>query len=58
MGKWCRPEEGWLKINCDRSFESKTKLAGGVVIRNSDDDLVDGADKCFTTANAWHRWRH
>ena len=40
---WKAPEEGWMKINCDKGFKKENGIVGiGVVVRNDSGSLVDG----------------
>ncbi|XWS28633.1 hypothetical protein CRYUN_Cryun25bG0087700 [Craigia yunnanensis] len=42
--KWCAPEVGWVKINCDGAFGPVDKKTGTrVVIRDSEGRTMDGA---------------
>ena len=43
--KWVRPEEGWVKLNCDSTLNSQDCVAGaGVVVRDDTGEfmLVEG----------------
>ncbi|PPD73274.1 hypothetical protein GOBAR_DD29797 [Gossypium barbadense] len=43
---WEKPEDSWLKINCDVTFNVDTGDTGlGVVVQNSEGLLVDGTGK-------------
>jgi len=46
VGGWVKPDDGWLKINCDGAYCSKTKKVGiGVAVRDSIGKVVDGFAK-------------
>ncbi|XVE95986.1 hypothetical protein REPUB_Repub02eG0182600 [Reevesia pubescens] len=41
--QWQRPEAYWIKINCDGSFDYKTRSAGiGAIAKNPDGQMLDG----------------
>ncbi|OMO55679.1 reverse transcriptase [Corchorus capsularis] len=51
--KWLRPPEGWLKINSDGSFCTKTNLAGiGFVVRNHDGQVLQATGKMCSATTA------
>jgi len=40
---WKRPQEGWVKLNCDGAYKDSPGLAGcGGLFRNSDGRWVKG----------------
>ncbi|XP_062021219.1 uncharacterized protein LOC133737729 [Rosa rugosa] len=42
--KWPRPQENWVKVNCDGAFQPATRKGGaGVVIRDANGDFQVGA---------------
>ncbi|XWS37177.1 hypothetical protein CRYUN_Cryun19dG0020400 [Craigia yunnanensis] len=53
MEKWVAPEDGWVKLNCDGAFDVASKKAGiGIVIKNSEADIVDRKNCSFIAGNA------
>ena len=53
MDIWIKLEIGWLKVNCDRALDLKTKIVGfWVIIRNSDGMVVDGVGRKRLVDNA------
>ncbi|XVE81168.1 hypothetical protein DITRI_Ditri15bG0041000 [Diplodiscus trichospermus] len=50
---WVKPEEGWMKINCDGAFsKEKGKVGCRVVVRNCSTELIEGVAKQITADNA------
>jgi ribonuclease HI len=48
--RWLRPPEGYLKVNCDASFDPAEKSGGwGFLIQDNDGDVV---------LNGWGRVNH
>ncbi|XP_024179032.1 uncharacterized protein LOC112185053 [Rosa chinensis] len=43
--KWKRPQENWVKVNCDGAFQQATRKGGGagIVIRDVNGDFQVGA---------------
>lgn len=39
---WSKPEEGWIKMNCDADFMNKDGVVGlGIVVKDSNRVLTD-----------------
>ncbi|XWS71007.1 hypothetical protein CRYUN_Cryun03dG0100000 [Craigia yunnanensis] len=51
--EWRPPEEGWIKINCDRACISKTNEAAyGILARDSKGNVVASIEKKFVSVEA------
>jgi len=50
---WKRPQEGWVKLNCDGAYKDSSGLAGcGDLFRNSDDRWIKGYSQKIETCDA------
>ncbi|XWS35022.1 hypothetical protein CRYUN_Cryun21dG0089700 [Craigia yunnanensis] len=46
LERWIKPEEWWLKVNCDGVLDLKKEVAGSsVIVRDCDGAMVDGLCK-------------
>ncbi|OMO70966.1 hypothetical protein COLO4_28425 [Corchorus olitorius] len=51
--KWQPPDQGWVKVNCDGSFDAKTgKAATGIMIRGHHGKLLNGTGRRVLTDEA------
>ena len=46
LKRWKRPEDRWVKVNCDGAFDSLTKIDGTrVIVENNDSVMMNGINK-------------
>ncbi|CAJ2647032.1 unnamed protein product [Trifolium pratense] len=50
---WKKPQEGWVKLNCDRAYKDSLELAGcGGLLRDSDGRWLTGYSRKIGTCDA------
>ncbi|KAI5010582.1 hypothetical protein ZWY2020_012719 [Hordeum vulgare] len=38
--RWTKPQIGWVKLNCDGSFDERERAGSGMVLRDNNGDII------------------